>query len=173
MTDTDLITAEGSIDQSALPTDVSSDIAAPPSGGSLGAMVLPELRALATKVGVKGVSGMRKGELIEAIRERQSGGGTPDNRAEQRNGTPAEEPADRTADQAETDRYWNAIIGNGGRESACGWCKDKWGISWQITPTALMDAISDADPAAARRAFDAMMEMTRIDIAAIEAARRG
>ncbi|MBK9132056.1 MAG: VOC family protein [Gammaproteobacteria bacterium] len=78
-----------------------------------------------------------------------------------------------TADQAETDRYWNAIIGNGGRESACGWCKDKWGISWQITPTALMDAISDADPAAARRAFDAMMEMTRIDIAAIEAARRG
>jgi len=102
VTDTDLITAEGSIDQSALPTDVSSDIAAPPSGGSLGAMVLPELRALATKVGVKGVSGMRKGELIEAIRERQSGGGTPDNRAEQRNGTPAEEPADRTADQAET-----------------------------------------------------------------------
>ena len=78
-----------------------------------------------------------------------------------------------TADQAETDRYWNAIIGNGGRESACGWCKDKWGISWQITPAALMDAISDADPAAAKRAFDAMMQMTKIDIAAIEAARRG
>lgn len=78
-----------------------------------------------------------------------------------------------TADQAETDRYWNAIIGNGGRESACGWCKDKWGISWQITPAALMDAISDADPAAAKRAFEAMMQMTKIDIAAIEAARRG
>ncbi|HCI12421.1 MAG: hypothetical protein A2063_01610 [Gallionellales bacterium GWA2_60_142] len=78
-----------------------------------------------------------------------------------------------TADQAETDRYWNAIVGNGGQESACGWCKDKWGLSWQITPIALIQAISDPDPAAAKRAFDAMMEMTKIDIAAIEAARRG
>jgi 2-polyprenyl-6-hydroxyphenyl methylase/3-demethylubiquinone-9 3-methyltransferase len=77
------------------------------------------------------------------------------------------------ADQAETDRYWNAIIGNGGQESACGWCKDKWGLSWQITPVALTRAIIDPDRAAAKRAFDAMMEMTRIDIAAIEAARRG
>lgn len=78
-----------------------------------------------------------------------------------------------TADQAETDRYWNAIVGNGGQESACGWCKDKWGVSWQITPAALMDAIADPDPAAAKRAFSAMMEMGKIDIAAIEAARRG
>lgn len=78
-----------------------------------------------------------------------------------------------TADQAETDRYWNAIIGNGGQASACGWCKDKWGVSWQITPLALMEAISDPDPAAAKRAFEAMMEMGRIDIAAIEAARLG
>jgi 2-polyprenyl-6-hydroxyphenyl methylase/3-demethylubiquinone-9 3-methyltransferase len=78
-----------------------------------------------------------------------------------------------TADQAETDRYWNAIIGNGGQESACGWCKDKWGLSWQITPVALTRAIIDPDRAAAKRAFDAMMEMTRIAIAAIEAARRG
>lgn len=78
-----------------------------------------------------------------------------------------------TADQAETDRYWNAIIENGGQESACGWCKDKWGLSWQITPVALTQAITDPDPAAAKRAFDAMMRMTRIDIAAIEAARRG
>jgi predicted 3-demethylubiquinone-9 3-methyltransferase (glyoxalase superfamily) len=78
-----------------------------------------------------------------------------------------------TADQAETDRYWNAIVGNGGQESACGWCKDKWGLSWQITPRALIEAISDPDPAAAKRAFDAMMEMKKIDIAAIEAARRG
>jgi predicted 3-demethylubiquinone-9 3-methyltransferase (glyoxalase superfamily) len=76
-----------------------------------------------------------------------------------------------TADQAETDRYWNAIVGNGGRESACGWCKDKWGLSWQITPLALMQAITDSDPAVAKRAFDAMMEMTKIDIATIEAAR--
>ncbi len=75
--------------------------------------------------------------------------------------------------QAETDRYWNAIVGNGGQESACGWCKDKWGLSWQITPIALIHAITDPDPAAAKRAFDAMMEMTKIDIAAIEAARRG
>jgi 2-polyprenyl-6-hydroxyphenyl methylase/3-demethylubiquinone-9 3-methyltransferase len=78
-----------------------------------------------------------------------------------------------TADQAETDRYWNAIIGNGGQESACGWCKDKWGLSWQITPVALTRAIIDPDRAAAKRAFEAKMEMTRIDIAAIEAARRG
>jgi 2-polyprenyl-6-hydroxyphenyl methylase/3-demethylubiquinone-9 3-methyltransferase len=78
-----------------------------------------------------------------------------------------------TADQAETDRYWNAIIGNGGEESACGWCKDKWGVSWQITPVALVKAITDPDPAAAKRAFDAMMEMRKIDIAAIEAARKG
>ena len=78
-----------------------------------------------------------------------------------------------TDDQAETDRYWNAITQNGGQESACGWCKDKWGLSWQITPRALLDAITDADPAAARRAFDAMMTMRKIDIATIEAARRG
>ena len=78
-----------------------------------------------------------------------------------------------TDDQAETDRLWNAIIDNDGSPSACGWCKDKWGLSWQITPRALMAAISDPDRAAAKRAFDAMMEMTKIDIAAIEAARRG
>lgn len=78
-----------------------------------------------------------------------------------------------TADQAETDRYWDAIIRNGGQESACGWCKDKWGVSWQITPVALTQAISDPDPAAAKRAFDAMMTMTKIDVATIEAARRG
>jgi predicted 3-demethylubiquinone-9 3-methyltransferase (glyoxalase superfamily) len=78
-----------------------------------------------------------------------------------------------TVDQAETDRYWNAIVGNGGQESACGWCKDKWGVSWQITPIALTNAITDSDGAAAKRAFDAMMEMKKIDIAAIEAARRG
>ncbi|HEX5044580.1 MAG TPA: VOC family protein [Candidatus Polarisedimenticolaceae bacterium] len=78
-----------------------------------------------------------------------------------------------TVDQAETDRYWNAIIGNGGQESACGWCKDRWGVSWQITPIALTEAISDPDRAAAKRAFDAMMPMTKIDIATIEAARRG
>lgn len=78
-----------------------------------------------------------------------------------------------TTDQAETDRYWNAIVGNGGQESACGWCKDKWGVSWQITPVVLTEAISHRDPAAARRAFDAMMQMRKIDIAAIEAALRG
>jgi len=78
-----------------------------------------------------------------------------------------------TDDQAETDRLWNAIVGNGGEESACGWCKDKWGLNWQITPRALIDAISDPDRAAAKRAFEAMMEMRKIDIAAIEAARRG
>ena len=78
-----------------------------------------------------------------------------------------------TTDQAETDRYWNAIVSNGGQESACGWCKDKWGLSWQITPVALITAITDPDPAVAKRAFEAMMQMTKIDIAAIEAARLG
>lgn len=78
-----------------------------------------------------------------------------------------------TTDQAETDRYWNAIIGNGGQESACGWCKDKWGLSWQITPIALTKAITNPDPAIAKRAFDAMMQMRKIDIATIEAACRG
>jgi predicted 3-demethylubiquinone-9 3-methyltransferase (glyoxalase superfamily) len=78
-----------------------------------------------------------------------------------------------TDDQAETDRLWNAIVGNGGQESACGWCKDKWGLSWQITPRALTDAVTDPDRAAAKRAFDAMMTMRKIDIATIEAARRG
>jgi predicted 3-demethylubiquinone-9 3-methyltransferase (glyoxalase superfamily) len=78
-----------------------------------------------------------------------------------------------TDDQAETDRLWNAIVRNGGQESQCGWCKDKWGVSWQITPRALIVALSDRDPAAAKRAFEAMMPMKKIDIAAIEAARRG
>lgn len=78
-----------------------------------------------------------------------------------------------TDDQAETDRLWNAIVGHGGQESECGWCKDKWGLSWQITPRALTDAIADPDLQAAARAFAAMMTMRKIDIAAIEAARRG
>jgi 2-polyprenyl-6-hydroxyphenyl methylase/3-demethylubiquinone-9 3-methyltransferase len=78
-----------------------------------------------------------------------------------------------TVDQAETDRYWNAIVGNGGQESECGWCQDKWGLSWQITPIALMQAVTNPDPAVAGRAFNAMMEMTKIDIAAIETACRG
>ncbi|MFC0400136.1 VOC family protein [Paraburkholderia rhizosphaerae] len=78
-----------------------------------------------------------------------------------------------TDDQAETDRLWNAIVGNGGKESACGWCKDKWGLSWQITPRVLMAAVADPDRAVAKRAFEAMMNMGKIDIAAIEAARRG
>lgn len=78
-----------------------------------------------------------------------------------------------TADQDETDRYWDAIVGNGGVESACGWCKDRWGLSWQITPVALTRAITGPDPAVAKRAFDAMMTMTKIDIAAIDAACRG
>jgi 2-polyprenyl-6-hydroxyphenyl methylase/3-demethylubiquinone-9 3-methyltransferase len=78
-----------------------------------------------------------------------------------------------TDDQAETDRLWHAIIDHGGQASECGWCKDQWGLSWQITPRALMAAITDPDPAASKRAFDAMMTMTKIDIAAIEAARRG
>src|SRR6478609_2656751 len=77
-----------------------------------------------------------------------------------------------TDDQAETDRYWNAIVGNGGQESACGWCKDKWGISWQITPRVLMEALA-AGGGEAKRAFEAMMDMTKIDVAAIEKARRG
>jgi predicted 3-demethylubiquinone-9 3-methyltransferase (glyoxalase superfamily) len=77
-----------------------------------------------------------------------------------------------TDDQAETDRYWNAIVGNGGQESACGWCKDKWGISWQITPRALTEAMT-AGGDQAKRAFEAMMTMKKIDVAAIEAARRG
>ncbi|MFD1121098.1 VOC family protein [Methylophilus flavus] len=78
-----------------------------------------------------------------------------------------------TDDQAETDRLWHAIVENGGQESDCGWCKDRWGISWQITPRALVAAITDPDPAAAKRAFEAMMQMQKIDIATIEAARRG
>jgi 2-polyprenyl-6-hydroxyphenyl methylase/3-demethylubiquinone-9 3-methyltransferase len=78
-----------------------------------------------------------------------------------------------TDDQTETDRLWNAIVGNGGQESQCGWCKDKWGLSWQIIPRALTDAITDPDPAAAKRAFAAMMGMRKIDVAGIEAARRG
>ena len=78
-----------------------------------------------------------------------------------------------TDDQAETDRYWNAIVGNGGRESECGWCKDRWGLSWQITPRVLTDAVMGADRAVAKRAFDAMMTMKKIDVAAIEAAVRG
>ena len=78
-----------------------------------------------------------------------------------------------TEDQEETDRYWNAIVGNGGQESACGWCKDKWGLNWQITPIALTQGITDPDPAVAKRVFQAMMTMQKIDIAAIEAARHG
>jgi 2-polyprenyl-6-hydroxyphenyl methylase/3-demethylubiquinone-9 3-methyltransferase len=78
-----------------------------------------------------------------------------------------------TEDQAETDRYWNAIVGNGGQESECCWCRDKWGISWQITPIALTKAFTSPDRAAAKRAFDAMLTMRKIDIAAIEAAFHG
>jgi len=78
-----------------------------------------------------------------------------------------------TDDQEETDRLWDAVVGNGGEESACGWCKDKWGLSWQITPRALMAAIAGPDKAASRRAFEAMMRMKKIDIAAIEAAAVG
>ena len=77
-----------------------------------------------------------------------------------------------TDNQEETDRYWNAIVGNGGKESQCGWCKDRWGLSWQITPRALLEATTDSDRAAAKRAFAAMMKMKKIDIATIEAARR-
>ncbi|MEW4448425.1 VOC family protein [Qipengyuania sp. JC766] len=94
------------------------------------------------------------------------------------NGGPAFKPDEayslqvHTDDQEETDRLWNAIVGNGGQESACGWCKDKWGVSWQITPRALTSALS-AGGEESRRAFEAMMGMTKIDVAAIEAARRG
>ncbi|QYO76474.1 VOC family protein [Devosia salina] len=77
-----------------------------------------------------------------------------------------------TEDQAETDRYWNAIVGNGGEESMCGWCKDKWGINWQITPRALSEAMQKGGETA-KRAFDAMMEMRKIDVAKIEAAAKG
>src|SRR4029453_411098 len=85
-------------------------------------------------------------------------------------GLPFQGPTD---DQKDTDRYWNAIVGNGGQESRCGWCKDKWGVSWQITPLALTKATMGADPAVAKRAFDAMMQMKKIDVAAIEGASRG
>lgn len=78
-----------------------------------------------------------------------------------------------TDDQAETNRLWDAIVGNGGAESACGWCKDKWGVSWQITPRALSDGLADPDPQVNRRVFEAMMTMGKIDIAAIERARHG
>ncbi|EJL79489.1 hypothetical protein PMI15_04012 [Polaromonas sp. CF318] len=78
-----------------------------------------------------------------------------------------------TEDQAETDRLWNAVVGNGGQESECGWCKDRWGLSWQITPRVLLETVSGPDRAAAKRAFDAMMTMKKIDVAKIEAARRG
>jgi len=78
-----------------------------------------------------------------------------------------------TNDQEETDRYWNAIVNNGGEESECGWCRDKWGLSWQITPTVLTKAITNPDPAAAKRAFDVMMTMKKIDVASIERAIRG
>jgi predicted 3-demethylubiquinone-9 3-methyltransferase (glyoxalase superfamily) len=77
-----------------------------------------------------------------------------------------------TEDQEETDRYWNAIVGNGGQESECGWCKDRWGVSWQITPRVLTEALA-VGGAEAKRAFEAMMTMRKIDVAAIEAARRG
>lgn len=78
-----------------------------------------------------------------------------------------------TDNQEETDRFWHAIIDNGGQASACGWCKDKWGLSWQISPRVLVDAVTSKDPAVAKRAFEAMMTMTKIDIAAIEAAIAG
>jgi predicted 3-demethylubiquinone-9 3-methyltransferase (glyoxalase superfamily) len=78
-----------------------------------------------------------------------------------------------TDDQSETDRYWDAITGNGGQESACGWCKDRWGFSWQITPRALLEAVNSKDKAAAKRAFEAMMTMKKIDIAAIKKAAAG
>jgi len=78
-----------------------------------------------------------------------------------------------TEDQAETDRYWNAIVDNGGQESDCGWCKDRWGFSWQITPRVLLEATTSSDKAAAKRAFETMMTMKKIDVAKIEAALRG
>jgi predicted 3-demethylubiquinone-9 3-methyltransferase (glyoxalase superfamily) len=78
-----------------------------------------------------------------------------------------------TEDQEETDRYWNAIVDNGGQESMCGWCKDKWGVSWQITPRFLAENMDNPDKAAAKRVFEAMMKMKKIDIAALEAAAAG
>jgi 2-polyprenyl-6-hydroxyphenyl methylase/3-demethylubiquinone-9 3-methyltransferase len=78
-----------------------------------------------------------------------------------------------TTDQKETDFYWNTIVNNGGQASSCSWCKDKWGISWQIVPIALSQGLADPNPAAAKRVFDAMLQMEKIDIATIEAARRG
>lgn len=78
-----------------------------------------------------------------------------------------------TEDQAETDRYWNAIVDHGGQASECGWCKDRWGFSWQVTPRVLLEGNNDPDPAVARRVFEAMMTMQKIDVARIEAARRG
>ena len=78
-----------------------------------------------------------------------------------------------TSDQAETDKYWNAIVSNGGQASQCGWCKDRWGLSWQIMPVALTQGYTDPDPAVATRVFEAMMKMGKIDIGAIEAAKRG
>ena len=78
-----------------------------------------------------------------------------------------------TEDQAETDRYWNAIVDNGGQESECGWCKDRWGFSWQISPRVLLEGTTDSDPAVAKRVFDAMMTMQKIDVAKIESARAG
>ncbi len=78
-----------------------------------------------------------------------------------------------TQDQEETDRYWNAIVNNSGQESECGWCKDKWGISWQIIPMALLEASYSPDPLVAKRAFDAMLKMKKIDVAIIQAAVRG
>ena len=78
-----------------------------------------------------------------------------------------------TDNQEETDRYWNAIVGNGGQESQCGWCKDRWGVSWQITPRILSEGMADPDPAVRKRVFDAMMTMKKIDVAAVEAARKG
>ncbi len=95
------------------------------------------------------------------------------------NGGPAFKPSEAisfqvfTDDQEETDRYWNAIVANGGQESMCGWCKDRWGFSWQIVPRALTAGMTDPDPAAAKRVMEKMMTMRKIDIAAIEAARAG
>jgi 2-polyprenyl-6-hydroxyphenyl methylase/3-demethylubiquinone-9 3-methyltransferase len=78
-----------------------------------------------------------------------------------------------TVDQAQTDRYWHALVDNGGQESQCGWCKDQWGVSWQITPLALTEALRDPDPAARKRVFAAMMPMKKLDVATILAARKG
>ena len=95
------------------------------------------------------------------------------------NGGPYAKPSEAyslqvfTDDQAETDRLWNAVVGNGGSEMQCGWCKDKWGYAWQIVPRGLMEGMADPDPAARKRVFEAMMTMVKIDIAAIDAARAG